>query len=84
MKYDPLQHLEHLEDNIEELIKQFNAMAEQHLQHAWMIEQLSSQFSNIGQCLEILYKRMEKLENEKSNISIVRKSRSKKDMGNTH
>ena len=84
MKYDPLEHLQHLEDNIEELIKQFNAMAEQHLQHAWMMEQLSSQFSNIGQCLEILHDKMEKLENEKSNISSVRKSRSKKDMGNTH
>lgn len=65
MNYDPLEHLQHLEDNIEELIKQFNAMAEQHLQHAWMMEQLSDQFSNIGKCLEILHDRMEKLENER-------------------
>jgi hypothetical protein len=84
MKYDPIEHLEHLEENIEELIKQFNAMAEQHLQQAWMMEQLSSQFTNIGLCLEILHDRMEKLENEKKLVNTVRKSRSKKDMGNTH
>jgi uncharacterized protein (UPF0335 family) len=84
MKYDPIEHLEHLEENIEELIKQFNAMAEQHLQQAWMMEQLSSQFTNIGKCLEILHDRMEKLENEKKFVNTARKPRSKKDMGNTH
>ena len=84
MNYDPLRHLIELEDTIAELTTQFTVITDQHLQQAWMLEQLSSQFSNIGQCLEILHDKMEKLQNEKSNISTVRKSRSKKDMGNTH
>jgi hypothetical protein len=64
MNYDPLRHLIELEDNITELTTQFNVITDQHLQQAWMLEQIAGQFKNIGQCLEILHDRLEKIENE--------------------
>jgi DNA polymerase III alpha subunit (gram-positive type) len=64
MNYDPLQHLTDLEDNITELTTQFTVITDQHLQQAWMLEQIAGQFKNIGQCLEILHDRLAKIENE--------------------
>jgi len=64
MNYDPLKHLIELEDTIAELTTQFNVITDQHLQQAWMLEEIAGQFKNIGQCLEILHTRLEKIENE--------------------